>query len=133
MSRKEHWEKAYSTKGENEVSWFARGFKNVTVLDLSEAALAVVKARLADKAKCVQWIAADVTRWYPSQTYDLWHDRATFHFLTEQTERASYVNRLTQSVRSGGQLLNTQLQEHTTPWGATQRFQFRIFRRSEID
>ena len=62
MSRKEHWEKAYSTKGENEVSWFARGFKNVTVLDLSEAALAVVKAGLADRAKCVQWIAADVSR-----------------------------------------------------------------------
>ena len=141
-NRKAHWDGVYTTKGENEVSWFqehpapslelidvaqpttesaiidigggasrlvdglvARGFNCVTVLDISEAALEAAKMRLNERASKVQWIVADVTKWYPAQTYDLWHDRATFHFLTDPAERAAYVNRLVKSLRSGGHII----------------------------
>jgi 2-polyprenyl-3-methyl-5-hydroxy-6-metoxy-1,4-benzoquinol methylase len=83
----------------------ARGFKNVTVLDLSEAALAAAKVRLGDKAAQVQWVAADVTRWYPSQSFDIWHDRAAFHFLTDPADRAAYVARLNKSIKPGGSVI----------------------------
>lgn len=78
------------------------GFQHVTVLDLSEAALSTARARLGARAETVQWIAADVTRWEPAQTFDVWHDRAAFHFLTEDTDRAAYVDRLRRAVRPGG-------------------------------
>jgi 2-polyprenyl-3-methyl-5-hydroxy-6-metoxy-1,4-benzoquinol methylase len=139
LNRKAHWETVYTTKGENEVSWFqenpalslelielarptpqsaivdigggasrlvdslvARGFRNVTVLDLSEAALAAAKARLGDRGQSVHWLTADVTRWYPTQTYDIWHDRAAFHFLTEPSDRDAYVARLKQAMKPDG-------------------------------
>jgi len=79
-----------------------RGFRNVTVLDLSEAALNVARARLGDRAAQVRWLVADVTSWEPSQTYDIWHDRAALHFLTEQADRAAYVARLGRALRVGG-------------------------------
>jgi len=79
-----------------------RDFRNVTVLDLSRAALEVAKARLGDGAAQVQWLVADVTIWEPQDTYDIWHDRAAFHFLTDQADRAAYVARLGQAVRVGG-------------------------------
>lgn len=142
VSRKAHWESVYTTKGENEVSWFqenpapsldlidlarptpesaivdigggasrlvdslvARGFKYVTVLDLSEAALVAAKTRLGEKGKNVQWITADVTRWYPNQMFDVWHDRAAFHFLTDSADRAAYVERLKVATKIGGHLI----------------------------
>jgi len=80
----------------------ARGFENVTVLDLSEAALERARARLGDKAAEVQWVAADVTSWNPSQSFDLWHDRAAFHFLTDPADRAAYLARLDRSIKPGG-------------------------------
>lgn len=80
----------------------ARGFENVTVLDLSEAALGTARARLGDKAAAVQWVAADVTRWNPSQSFDVWHDRAAFHFLTDPADRAAYLARLDRSIKPGG-------------------------------
>jgi ubiquinone/menaquinone biosynthesis C-methylase UbiE len=79
----------------------ARGFRNVTVLDLSESALATAKARLADQAN-VQWVVADVTTWQPQQIYDLWHDRAAFHFLTDDAARSAYVDRLKRALKPGG-------------------------------
>jgi len=79
-----------------------RDFRNVTVLDLSGAALEVAKARLGERAAQVQWLVADVTIWEPQDTYDIWHDRAAFHFLTDQADRAAYVARLGQAVRVGG-------------------------------
>jgi 2-polyprenyl-3-methyl-5-hydroxy-6-metoxy-1,4-benzoquinol methylase len=140
-SRRAHWENVYTTKSENEVSWFqenpapslelidlaqptpestivdigggasrlidslvARGLNHVTVLDLSEAALAAAKTRLGDKAN-VQWVAADVTKWNPTQTYDIWHDRAAFHFLTDSDDRAAYVARLKQAIKPGGHVI----------------------------
>jgi trans-aconitate methyltransferase len=63
-----------------------RGFENVTVLDLSEAALEDAKSRLGSRAAQVRWIVADVTVWEPEKTYEIWHDRAAFHFLTEERE-----------------------------------------------
>lgn len=81
------------------------GFQHVTVLDLSEAALSTARARLGAHSETVQWIAADVTRWEPAQTFDIWHDRAAFHFLTEDTDRAAYVGRLRRAVRPGGHVI----------------------------
>lgn len=85
------------------VDWLvAKGFRDVTVLDLSEAALAAAQARLGEAAAAVRWIAADVTKWRPRRQYDVWHDRAAFHFLTEPGDRAAYVRRLRTALRPGG-------------------------------
>jgi trans-aconitate methyltransferase len=78
------------------------GFDNLTVLDLSEAALEVSKARLGNRASHVRWVAADVTAWEPPQTYDLWHDRAAFHFLTEDAARVAYVDRVKKALKRTG-------------------------------
>ena len=81
-----------------------KGFRTVTVLDLSEAALAAAKARIGRRAeRQVQWIVADVTVWEPrAAAYDVWHDRAAFHFLTEERDRTAYVARLTKAMKPGG-------------------------------
>ena len=143
-----------------------RGFQAVSVLDLSAAALQTAKARLGARGNQVEWIVADVTTWQPIRSYDLWHDRAAFHFLTDARDRAAYVSCLTKAVKTGGHamiatfapdgpercsglpvmrydaeslaavlggaftLVNSRRHEHTTPWGATQRFQFSLFRRT---
>jgi SAM-dependent methyltransferase len=141
-NRKSHWETVYTTKGENEVSWFqenpapslelidltrptpesaiadigggasrlvdrllARGFRRVTVLDISQAALDAAKARLGERATEAEWVVADVTEWQPAHTFDIWHDRAAFHFLTDPADRLAYVARLRQAVRPGGHVI----------------------------
>jgi SAM-dependent methyltransferase len=81
------------------------GFHALTVLDLSESALAAAKARLGPRSAKVAWISADVTAWEPSETYDLWHDRAAFHFLTEATGRQAYAERVAKAVRPGGHVV----------------------------
>jgi 2-polyprenyl-3-methyl-5-hydroxy-6-metoxy-1,4-benzoquinol methylase len=81
------------------------GFEKVTVLDLSEKALATSKARLGARGAKVQWVVADVTTWEPSQNYDVWHDRAALHFLTDLKDRAAYVERVIRAVRPGGQVI----------------------------
>jgi SAM-dependent methyltransferase len=81
------------------------GFQAITVLDLSERALAAAKARLGPRGATVMWLAEDVTTWEPSQTYDVWHDRATFHFLIEPNDRAAYAERVTRAVRQGGHVI----------------------------
>jgi SAM-dependent methyltransferase len=78
------------------------GFQDVTVLDLSEAALEAAKARLGSLAAQVHWIVADATVWEPQKAYDVWHDRAAFHFLTEDRDRAAYVARLERALKMGG-------------------------------
>ena len=83
-------------------SLLARGFRALTVLDLSEAALKSAKARLGANAENVRWIVADATTWEPTETYDIWHDRAAFHFLTEETDRNAYIARMTKARRPGG-------------------------------
>jgi SAM-dependent methyltransferase len=140
------------------------GYAAISVLDVSEAALSAAKARLGTAAARVQWIVADVTRWEPPQRYDVWHDRAAFHFLTDAQDRAAYVERLARALGPGGHaiiatfaidgpercsglpvvrydaaslgealgarftLLDTRLQDHLTPAGAMQRFQYSVFR-----
>jgi trans-aconitate methyltransferase len=79
-----------------------RGYSHLTVLDLSEAALQRAKARLGGDAGSVQWVAADVTTWQPPQAFDIWHDRAAFHFLVDPPDREAYVAGLHQGVKSGG-------------------------------
>lgn len=81
------------------------GFDHVTVLDLSEEALATSKARLGARSAKVKWIAADITAWEPSETYDVWHDRAAFHFLTDPKDRAAYAARVLRAVKLGGHVI----------------------------
>jgi SAM-dependent methyltransferase len=81
------------------------GFEAVTVLDLSKKALATAKARLGALAAKVRWVVADVTTWEPSEAYDVWHDRAAFHFLTAPKDRAAYAARASRTVRPGGHLI----------------------------
>jgi SAM-dependent methyltransferase len=83
----------------------ARGFERVAVLDISQAALDVARVRLGKHAGEVQWIAADVTMWRPAQTFDIWHDRAAFHFLVDAADRAAYTARLKQAVAPGGHVI----------------------------
>ena len=142
-----------------------RGYGDLSVLDLSESATSIAKARLADRAAQVKWIVADVTQWKPTRACDLWHDRDAFHFLTRASDRDAYIDRLIKAVPSGGHaiigtfavdapercsglpvvrydaarlsaeftpafaLLDTRRDDHKTPWGAIQHFQFSVFRR----
>jgi SAM-dependent methyltransferase len=80
----------------------ALGFVDVTVLDLSAAALDTAKARLGTRAAKARWIVADVTAWQPPASYDIWHDRAAFHFLTDANDRAAYVACLKRALKPGG-------------------------------
>jgi SAM-dependent methyltransferase len=142
VERQAHWDNVYTTKGENEVSWFEdsatisldlirstgvstsasiidigggasrlvdgltnAGFAAVTVLDLSKNALATAEARLGARGAKVRWVVADVATWEPSETYDLWHDRAAFHFLTAPEDRAAYAARVSIAVRPGGHVI----------------------------
>ena len=68
------------------------GFENITVLDISAKALDRSKQRLGDRAYKINWIVSDITEFQPTETYDLWHDRATFHFLTTTDQVAKYLD-----------------------------------------
>jgi hypothetical protein len=67
------------------------GYTDLTVLDISSAALACSKARLTTKVEKVAWIVTDITAWDPSRVWGLWHDRAVFHFLTLPAQQDAYV------------------------------------------
>ncbi len=142
MGRKEHWEKLYSTKELQEVSWYQStpqasldfiagfnlpkdaaiidigggdsfltdrlleaGFTNITVLDISEAAIDRAKQRLGDKAGLVKWIVSDITEFNPTGLYDFWHDRATFHFLTTKEEAERYIDIAAKAISKNGKML----------------------------
>ena len=142
FDRRAHWEGVYSTKGENEVSWFQEnptasielitatgagkhaaiidigggashlvdvllqdGFRSLAVLDLSVAALEAAQKRIGPAAAEVEWIVADVTQWKPGRLFDVWHDRAAFHFLTQPDDRAAYLDCLRSGLRVGGQAI----------------------------
>ncbi len=140
MQFKDHWERVYSTKAANEVSWFqshaersvklildagkpptpsiidvgggastlvddllVTGYKNITVLDLSGEALASAKSRLGARASEVRWLEANILEIeLDFHTYDVWHDRAVFHFLTTPDERHQYVRAVLRAVKPGG-------------------------------
>jgi len=143
MQSKEHWEKVYTTKATDTVSWFqphadlsldlikatavshdaaiidvgggastlvddllANGYTDLSVLDLCAAALAAAQRRLGSRAAKVQWIEADVTKAdLPAKRFDVWHDRAVFHFLTSAEDRAAYVQTVFRAVKPGGHVI----------------------------
>ncbi|HKD60405.1 MAG TPA: class I SAM-dependent methyltransferase [Terracidiphilus sp.] len=143
MNAQEHWERIYSTKASDQVSWYAphlnlsieliertsvprtaaiidvgggestlvddllaRGYEDVSVLDISQTAIDANMRRLGKDAERVRWIAANVTEveLEPSR-FDLWHDRAVFHFLTASSDRAAYVRQVTRAVKPGGHVI----------------------------
>lgn len=81
------------------------GYSDVSVLDISAAALQHTRERLGERAARVDWIVADATAFEPAKNYALWHDRAVFHFLTEPADRLAYRQRLDRGLRSGGHLI----------------------------
>lgn len=142
MNKKAHWEKVYSTKQLNEVSWYQpnpsvsldfikelgipkeasvidigggdsllvdyllqAGYTDITVLDISEAAIERAKKRLGVKANLVTWIVSDIMEFNPVRSYEFWHDRATFHFLTTENDIQSYLLISQKAIKPGGKLL----------------------------
>lgn len=82
-----------------------QGFSNLTVLDISSQALDRARQRLGARGNRVRWIEADVTQWQPDRTYDLWHDRAAFHFLTDPADRAAYRQALLSATAPGAHVV----------------------------
>ncbi|MGE0548865.1 MAG: class I SAM-dependent methyltransferase [Kofleriaceae bacterium] len=143
----------------------AAGYRRVDVLDLSETALEVARQRLGDCRGTVGWLRGDVTSYpFEAHAYDLWHDRAVFHFLVEPAQREAYVRQALRAVKPGGhvivatfgpegpvqcsgldvvrydantlhdqfgaefQLVDHQLEKHTTPMGSVQQFVYCLCR-----
>lgn len=82
----------------------ALGYKDITVLDISEAAIERAKKRLGENAANITWIVADVTRFNPTKQYDYWHDRAVFHFLTDKNDITTYVDLVNQCLSENGKM-----------------------------
>lgn len=84
----------------------ARGYRDITVLDIAETALAKAKARLgAAQAGRLSWIVADVTAWQPPRQWQIWHDRAVFHFLTEPEAQDAYIAALMRGTAAGSSVI----------------------------
>jgi SAM-dependent methyltransferase len=82
------------------------GYRDLSVLDISQEAIDATKARLADSAKHVAWWVADITNAsLPENRYDLWHDRAVFHFMTTAEQRGAYVDLVARCVKRGGHVI----------------------------
>jgi 2-polyprenyl-3-methyl-5-hydroxy-6-metoxy-1,4-benzoquinol methylase len=143
MSTRAHWDKIYSEKAPNAVSWYrshletslglieqvsparsaavidvgggestlvddllAHGYEDVTVLDISQTAIEANKNRLGETSKRVKWRVADVTQIeLEASAFDVWHDRAVFHFLTSPEDRAAYVCQVARAVKRGGYVI----------------------------
>lgn len=82
-----------------------RGYTDLTVLDISGSGLAAARERLGSAASDVEWIQADARRFEPSRRWDLWHDRAVFHFLTRVEDRAAYRATLERALTTDGQVI----------------------------
>ena len=141
-NKKEHWENAFSTKLETEVSWFQsypktsiefielfnlplnaniidigggdshfvdalieKGFTNIYILDISANAIERSKKRLGDKANKVNWIVSDIIDFEPTVKFDFWHDRAAFHFLTDEEKIYKYVSIAENAITNNGYLI----------------------------
>lgn len=81
------------------------GYTDLTVLDIAEPAHQQTRDRLGDPSDRISWVTADITDHRLDRQYDLWHDRAVFHFMTDPTERASYVEEAQRSVARGGHVV----------------------------
>lgn len=77
------------------------GYTNITVLDISDAAIDRLKKRLGSRSQQVKYIVSDVSEFVPEHPYDLWHDRATFHFLTKEEDKRYYINLVKNTVNGG--------------------------------
>ena len=88
-------------------SLLERGYRDVTVLDLAEPALDEARSRIAAKEHVsdVSFICADITTWRPTRSYALWHDRAVFHFLTDENDRNTYIATASAAIRPGGHVI----------------------------
>ena len=142
-----------------------QGWQDITVLDLAAPALEAAKARLGALSETVQWEVADITDWRPFRQFDVWHDRAVFHFLTESRQREAYRRSFLSGLAPGGLvimatfaldgpercsglpvqrydaeslaeemgdallLIDGWREDHVTPWGAKQSFNWCAFRR----
>jgi SAM-dependent methyltransferase len=143
------------------------GFQHVTVVDIAAAALERARRRLGARASSVTWVPSDVAAWTPDTAFDVWHDRAVFHFMVRPGDRNAYIGTLRRALRPGGhavigtfasdgpercsglpvqryepetlaaelgtdfRLVDSAREEHVTPGGNIQRFQFSRFVRSE--
>jgi SAM-dependent methyltransferase len=142
MSKRDHWNRAYTSKNVDEASWFESspqmslsliqrsgipktasiidvgggastlvdhllelGYTALGFLDISDESLALAKSRLGSKASAVAWYAEDVTRFLSPRLWDLWHDRAVFHFLTTNRDRQAYVEVMNRSVAPDGHVI----------------------------
>lgn len=143
MDTKRHWERVYTTKTPDAVSWYRphlerslalieraadkhaaaiidvgggestlvddlllRGYRNITVLDVSQTAIDITKERLGSAAEQVRWLVGDITEIELQQSaYDVWHDRAVFHFLISPEHRVAYVGQVDRSVKPGGHVI----------------------------
>jgi SAM-dependent methyltransferase len=84
----------------------ARGYQNISVLDISQTAVDVNKRRLGSASEHVRWLVADITKANLEPcAYDVWHDRAVFHFLTASEERLAYVRQVAKTVKPGGHVI----------------------------
>ncbi|UGS22671.1 class I SAM-dependent methyltransferase [Flavobacterium channae] len=141
-TKKQHWETVFTTKAENEVSWYQKqpqtsiqliqackvaknaaiidigggdsylidslldlGYTNLYLLDISEAALARAKNRLGDKAKQVNFINSDSLNFRSDVKFDVWHDRASFHFITYVNDVQKYKTNVVNALNSGGHFI----------------------------
>jgi 2-polyprenyl-3-methyl-5-hydroxy-6-metoxy-1,4-benzoquinol methylase len=143
------------------------GYSNISILDISATALEVTKRRLGATGAHVTWIAADILEVeLPVGAYDIWHDRAVFHFLINDDQRRRYVAQVLKALKPGGfaivgtfgpegpekcsglqvsryapselhgtfgapfELLDSSVEQHTTPWGSPQQFVYCYCRRA---
>jgi ubiquinone/menaquinone biosynthesis C-methylase UbiE len=141
------------------------GHTTVGVIDVAENGLRKCRNRLGSDAESVEWILSDVITWVPSERWDVWHDRAVFHFLVDERDRSRYlhvlkralassghvilatfgpdgpercsglptvrysVNTMRETLGSGFELEDSQIEEHRTPSGSTQQFLYCRFQR----
>jgi 2-polyprenyl-3-methyl-5-hydroxy-6-metoxy-1,4-benzoquinol methylase len=84
----------------------ARGYRHISLLDISQAAVDVAQQRLGKAAQKIQWLVADITQAaLPAHHYEVWHDRAVFHFLTDAKQRHAYVQQVAHAVKPGGHVI----------------------------
>jgi len=141
------------------------GYESLTVVDIAAEALEKSRARVGARAERVTWVTSDVLEWAPPEPFDVWHDRAVFHFMVEPNDQAAYLATLHRALRVGGQaivatfasdgpercsgltvqryepdalaaklgptfrLLETVREQHVTPAGKVQSFQYSRFER----
>ena len=78
------------------------GYTNISVLDISEAAIERAKIRLGENANKVSWIVCDISKFEPTEKYDFWHDRAAFHFLTDKEDISRYISTVNKAITTNG-------------------------------